>query len=454
VFGPNYYRTPGLDGMGASPVQSGDVSGGPASAPVRIAAGTQRSKVAGIDLVRYATGVKDVVTLQGSLPAGRAQLSGNPAIAALTSMLLDKGTLQQDKFAIAQRLESVGASLHFSAGVDSLSINAKCLKKDLPLVLGLMAEQLRTPAFNAEEFAKVKQQLTGGIKRSLENTDFRAADSFSRIIYPVGHPNRQTEPDTLLAAIGAAQLDEVKAFHRAHYGPAHLTLVAVGDLADTDLPAEVEKAFNGWQGGSAPVRHAKTPALDSAKIESVQVNGKTSVSVLLGQPTGLGHQHPDALALRVGTAILGSGFTGRLMATVRDQEGLTYGVSASMGSDSYNQGDWRIGASFSPALLEQGLTSTRRQLDLWFSQGVTADEVAARKTNLIGSFQVALSTTDGLAATLLTAIERGYPLSWVDDYPAQIRKLSQEQINRAIRTYLQPETMVLIKAGSLATGKP
>jgi zinc protease len=28
VVGPNYYRTPGLDGMGASPVQSGDVSGG------------------------------------------------------------------------------------------------------------------------------------------------------------------------------------------------------------------------------------------------------------------------------------------------------------------------------------------------------------------------------------------------------------------------------------------
>jgi zinc protease len=189
--------------------------------------------------------------------------------------------------------------------------------------------------------------------------------------------------------------------------------------------------------------------LSEPKVEKVQVNGKTSVSVLLGQASGLGHQHPDAMALRVATAILGSGFTGRLMANVRDKEGLTYGVSASMGNDSFNQGDWRITASFAPALLEKGLASTRRQLELWYEQGVTADEIASRKTNLVGSFQVALSTTDGLASTLLAAVERGYPLSWVDDYPAQIRALTDSQINQAIKTYLQPKNMVLIQAGSL-----
>ena len=32
-----------------------------------------------------------------------------------------------------------------------LEISAKCLKKDMPLVIGLIAEQLRTPALAAEE---------------------------------------------------------------------------------------------------------------------------------------------------------------------------------------------------------------------------------------------------------------------------------------------------------------
>ena len=59
---------------------------------------------------------------------------------------------------------------------------------------------------------------------------------------------------------------------------------------------------------------------------------KPSVSVIIGQPTGLRYKDPDALALRVGTAVLGSGFTGRLMGTVRDKEGLTYNISARGGA--------------------------------------------------------------------------------------------------------------------------
>jgi len=452
-IGPNYYRTPAVDEAGVFSAGMTAMQGNASLAPVsKIAPLAKRTRVAGIDLVSYTTGVKDVVTLRGSLPAARAQSSTNPAVAALTAMLLDQGTVQQDKFAIAQRLEAVGASIHFFAGTDMLDISAKCLKKDLPMVLSLLAEQLRTPAFSAEEFAKAKKQYAGGIQRSLENTDFRAADAFSRMAYPAGHPNHNPTPEALLAAIGSATLDDVIAFHRAHYGPAHMTLVAVGDLDNASLQAEVGKAFAGWTGGTAALRNASAPPATVAQQALVEVSGKTSVSVLLGQASGLRYQDPDYQALRVATAILGSGFTGRLMANVRDKEGLTYGVGASLGNDAYNQGDWRITASFAPALLDQGIASTRRQLDLWFKDGVTAAEIESRKSNLAGSFQVQLATTGGLADTLLTAINRGYPLTWVDDYPAQIRALTTAQINAAIQKHLQPQNMVLVKAGSLTAG--
>ena len=58
---------------------------------------------------------------------------------------------------------------------------------------------------------------------------------------------------------------------------------------------------------------------------------------MLGQATGLRYRDPDALPLRVGTAVLGHGFTGRLMGTVRDREGLTYGIGAGLSEDSYRR---------------------------------------------------------------------------------------------------------------------
>ena len=450
--GPYYYRDPRLNASAKPAMVAAKESVGaaaPAETGTKIAPNAKRSKIAGVDVIAYPTGVKDVVTVRASLPAGRAQgAGGNPAVAALTAMLLDQGTKAQDKFTIAEKLEAVGAAINFHVGTDLLDISAKSLKKDAPLVLSLIAEQLRTPAFAPEEFDKAKKQMAGGIKRSLESTDFRAADAFNRLTYPVGHPSRGVAPDDLLAAIESATLDDVLAFHRANYGPAAMTLVLVGDLDMATLQAEIDKSFSGWTGGKTVVRAAKPAGPATAAAQDVVMDGKTSVSVIMGQPSGLRYSDPDYQALRLATAILGSGFTGRLMANVRDKEGLTYGVGANMAGDMVNDGDWRISATFAPGLLAKGIASTQRQLKLWFDAGATPAEISARKSNLIGSFKVDLATTGGMAGALLSAVNRGYDVNWLDEFPNRINALSEQQVNGAIKKYLNPQNMVLVRAGT------
>ena len=452
--GPYYYRTPGVDFAPAAVAEASAASSS-ASTGAKIAPHAVRSRIAGLDVIAYPTGVKDVVTLHASLPAGDAFAGdGNPAIPTLTAMLLDQGTTKQDKFAIAQKLESVGATIDFSVGTEMAEVSAKCLKKDVPLVISLIAEQLRTPALSAEEFEKAKQQYAGGFKRRLENTDFRASDAFTRAVYPVGHPNRRPAPDELLAAIASAKLEEVVAFHKKYYGPAHLTVVVVGDLDVPQIQTELGKSFAGWTGGTAVIHPAKATMTDAPKDQNVFMADKTSISVVLGQTSGLRYHDSDYQALRVATAILGSGFTGRLMGNVRDKEGLTYGIGSSLTNDMFTDGDWKISATFAPALLEKGLASTKRQLKLWYDAGVTPAEVEARKSNLVGSFKVGLATTDGLAGAMLAAIHRGYDLNWLDEYPDKINSLTTEQVNAMIKKYLKPDEMVLIKAGTVPGALP
>lgn len=456
--GMQYYRDPTTVERGsATSLKSEASSKLGASAPTvgatKIASRILHGKFAEIDLMVYPTGVKDVVSLRATLAAGRAQSGSNPAVATLTAMLLEQGTAKQDKFAIAEQLEAVGATIDFHAGADTLDISARFLKKDTALVIGLLAQQLREPALSEEEFVKAQKQYIGSVKRQLESTDFRAEDAFSRVIYPQGHPNRNPEPQALIAAIEATKLDDVKAFHSTHYGPAHMTMVVTGDVPVTVLQDQVSQAFSGWSQGNAAVRAIKAIDMATATEATIDMPGKTSVSVVLGQASGLTYNHPDYLALRVGTAILGSGFTGRLMANVRDKEGLTYGIDAGLDNDSFNEGQWNISATFAPTLLAQGIASTRRQLALWYTDGVTEAEVQSRKTNLIGAFQVSLATSDGIANSLLATVKRGLPPSWIDDYPARIHALTTAQINAAIKKYLHPERMVLIKAGSPLSGK-
>ena len=412
---------------------------------------SHRAQVAGIDLITYRTDVKDVVVILGSLPAGDAMAEpGNIAIPTLTGMMLDRGTKSLDKFAIAEQLDNVGAEIAFSVGTQTVEIRAKCLKKDLPLVMGLIAAELRTAALQPQEFNKAKQQFIGALEASAQNTEARAHEAFGRAVFPPGHPNRPHTVSEYETAAKAASIDELKAFYAKYYGPAHLSLVVAGDVSASELQAEVAKDFAGWSGGQDFIRPATPAVLTVAHEVSVPLTDKPSVSVMIGQPTGLRYKDPDALALRVGTAILGRGFTGRLMGAVRDKEGLTYNIDAAVAEDSIADGSWDISASFAPALLAKGLASTRRELDKWWKDGITDQELATRKQGMVGGYLVGLSTTGGLAATLLIDVQRGYDVNWLEGYPKAINALTRDQVDSAIKNHLNPNLMVLVEAGSVS----
>ena len=364
--------------------------------------------------------------------------------------MLDKGTRQRDKFAVAELLEQTGATLSFSTTSHTLNFSAKCLSKDVSKVVSLLAEQLRGPRFDPEEFAKAKKQLAGRFRRSLEDTDFRADSAFNRAVFPENHPNRPPQGDRYLADIESATLEDLKAFHASCYGPSSLRIVVVGDVEEASLGEAVAGAFRGWTGGKAYAPAPRASALGSGKTEKVSMPGKTSVSVVIGQPSGLQHRDSEHLACSMGTAAFGSGFfSARLLDIIRNREGLTYGIGASLSADTFSDGAWSIRGTFAPELLEKGLASVRRELDRLVKQGITEDELKGFKVTLSGAHKVGLATTSGLASALLNALQRGYGPEWLDEYPRRLDALTLDQVNAAIRTRLDPNRMVTVLAGSV-----
>jgi zinc protease len=284
----------------------------------------------------------------------------------------------------------------------------------------------------------------------MEDTDFRGQNAFARTVFPAGHPNRPPADEQYLADLESATLEQLRAFHAAHYGPASARLVLVGDVDDEAVDRPLGESFAGWQGGRTLPAAARAPALTTARTERVQMPGKTSVSFLIGQPSGLRFQDSGHLPLQMATAVLGSGlFSARLLDIIRNREGLTYGIGASLAADTYTDGSWCIQGTFSPELLEKGAASTRRELRRFCTEGLSAEELATFKVTLAGSYQVTLATTGGLANALLNALQRGYGPAWVDEYPRRLRELSLEEVNAAIKRFLDPNRMATVLAGSI-----
>jgi len=113
------------------------------------------------------------------------------------------------------------------------------------------------------------------------------------------------------------------------------------------------------------------------------------------------------------------------MANVRDEDGLTYGIGSSLAKDTFSDGEWKITATFAPALLDKGIESTKRQLESWYEAGATADEVERREaTSWAPSRSVSPPAKTASPGAMLSAVHRGYDLDWLDEYPAKINALT------------------------------
>ena len=410
----------------------------------------KREKVSGIDVVSVKTSAKDFVTVAASISLGNyASETTNDIIPALTASMLSKGTTLNDKFKFSEKLQKLGVTLNVNASTFKINIGFKCLKKDLDQVIALLAEELRNPLFDAKEFENLKQQFIGNTQQSLNDPGERGDIALSQAIYPKTNPNYSLSVEDNIENIKKATLEEVKAFHKKYFGTASMRLVIVGDTDGANLNASLKKSFKNWNGGVTEKLKFEEASKSNSKTEVVTIPEKPSAELYIGQFTGLKRADADYIPFYIGNYTLGAGFAGRLMQTVRDNDGLTYNISSGLGGNIETGGYWFVNASFNPALFQKGLDATMVQVDKWVKEGITATELENKKTNLIGSFKVGMSTTNGMARTILNFIERGLEPNYIEQYPNDIQKATLQQVNDAIKKYIQLDKMIIIKSGSL-----
>ncbi|HLA64797.1 MAG TPA: insulinase family protein, partial [Rhodothermales bacterium] len=182
----------------------------------------------------------------------------------------------------------------------------------------------------------------------------------------------------------------------------------------------------------------------------VEIADRLNLDVRMGHPVALRRDSPDFVAAHAGLFALGGNFSSRLMQTVRDEQGLTYGIGSALHNVSVeHDGHALVYASLSQDRLEEGLAATRAVIERFVQVGVNEEELERVRTTLAGTHAVALATTSGLAARLLVNAERGFDIGYLDHYPEMVRALTVDEVNRAVRTHLRPDELHVAVAGTL-----
>jgi zinc protease len=395
------------------------------------------------------TGAKDVVAIEGSVLGGWNFLPRSlGSVPAVAGRLLDAGTKKQGKDALREALAARGATLGFYPGGDRTYFSGSCLPEDLPFLLKLAAECLGEPTFPVAEIATSKERMLGRLKESKTETRTQALHESSRLIYDEAHVNYE-EKDTVaeknLKTVTRSQLVDFQKM----VGYGGLVLAIAGDTHASSAIKAAESAFGSLKKGtleaSVKSKNKKAPTKQEKFIE---IPEKANIDLYLGVALPFTYEDPSYLATATVVDMLGGGFAAHLMQTVRERDGLTYGISASLaGFGKGVDGSMRIWSTLSPLLFDKGIKTIRKEVEVFFSTGITDEALAKKKDEINGSYVIGLSTTHGLARVLHEIGIHDRDLSYIDTIIDKVRTLSVADLKAAAKL-IQTDKLSLAAAGT------
>jgi zinc protease len=180
----------------------------------------------------------------------------------------------------------------------------------------------------------------------------------------------------------------------------------------------------------------------------------TQSHILIGAP-GVARNDPDYFALYVGNYILGGGgFVSRLMHEVREKRGLAYSVYSYF-IPMQQPGAFQIGLQTRKDQADEALQLVNKILRDFIAQGVSEKELHAAQQNIINGFPLRIDSNRKILDYLSAIGFYHLPLTYLDEFPGKVSKVTVADIRAAFRRKLNPDALATVIVGAPEeTGKP
>ncbi len=391
------------------------------------------------------------VEIHALVKVGSAQDSPDKAgLANLTASLLDEGTVTRTSRQIAEQIDFVGGSLEAHAAEDFTTASTRVLKKDADLGFALLADMLQHPAFHKQEFERVRTQILGEIVSDDDDPGNVAMKAFHQLIFhghPYSWPAHGTEE-----TLNKITVADIQQFHAREYLPNQTILVIVGDLTQDQAAALVQTHFGSWKKGTPSPYQMKKPATIDRKMVQLIEKDLTQSTIVLGH-TGISRTNPDYYAVTVMNYILGAGgFSSRLMDSIRDKQGLAYGIMSQFDT-RLMPGAFFISLQTRTDVTNQAIAGVLAEIKGMRDAPVTDQELNEAKSFIVGSFPLRVDSSAKLANVLAQVELYNLGLDYFTQYPKAIEKVTKDDVLRVARQYLDPQHYALVVVGSIAKAK-
>ncbi|MCP4553067.1 MAG: insulinase family protein [Bacteroidetes bacterium] len=396
----------------------------------------------GIPVYFLKDGTQDLLKIEVAFGAGLAN-QPKRLVSSFTNKMLSEGTNSYSAFEIAEKLDSFGAYLATTIDNDCASITLYCLIKHLDNLLPIFEEIIKAPVFPQNELHILLNKAKQDFIINQQKVKYRASVNFPRLLFGEQHPYGQmailTDFDEL------TQLD-LENYYRSRYHAKYSKIFVSGKI-----PSDLDKKLNKYLGSSFSKEKQSDFQPDFNLQKTKYKNLHITVNEALQSAIWIGRKlfnklHPDFIGMQLLNTILGGYFGSRLMTSIREDKGYTYGITSSVVSlkmDGYFYISTEVGTEYS----ELTITEVHREIDKLRTDLIPTQEIELVKNfflgQLIRDLDGPFAVHDKLKAVVLYDLDLKYYQHLID----RIMIITPEELIMLANKYLSKDSLVELVVG-------
>ena len=312
--------------------------------------------------------------------------------------MLFKGTPTRSVGQIARETKAAGGYLNASTGYSQTTYYAVLPAASLRVALDLQADALQRSALDPGELRRELRVIIEEAKRKLDTPSAVAGETLHAVLFDRHRIRRwRIGTEEQLAALSHA---DVAAYYRTRYVPGRVIVAVVGDVEPDSALGLAREFFEEWPAAGA----ALDPSPDEpirAGVRARTLRGDVRQAELVLGWRAVPALHPDAAALDVAAAVLGSGRASWLYRRLREP-----GIVTSVGAWHFSPtevGVFSIAADLDPARLDAALEGAADCVARLRDAGPAAEDLSRAQTLLRARWARRLESTEGRASGLAEA---------------------------------------------------
>jgi zinc protease len=346
-----------------------------------------------------------------------------------------KGTARRGVGAIARETKSAGGYLNASTTYDHTSYFTVLPASGLAAALDIQSDALRNAAIDAGELARELQVIIQEAKRKLDTPSALAHETLHEVMFDRHRIRRwRIGREDQLAAYTRGDLWD---YYTSRYVPERTIVAIVGEVDPDDALARARDAYGDWPAATGAVDPSPSePAHRDVRARTLR-GDVTQAELALGWRT-VAALDPQAPALDLAAAVLGSGRGSRLYRRLREPGTVTW-ISAHNYAPT-ELGVMSVTAELAPDRVDDALAGIAEEVTRLALLGPSSEDLERARTLTLGRWARRMESMEGRAASLAAAEALdGY--DFLDREYAAITSVDSDQIRAAAGRWLQPDSV-------------